>query len=83
MADRTRALCQNCLRLHLLCDLIPDANAPPGLCPTCGGQCCSCGGCLGSVEALAARQWDAFPWQDAGMADRAISWTPDGGLVAR
>jgi hypothetical protein len=46
------ALCQDCLRLHLVCDLIPDGNDPPGLCPVCRGQCCDCTACMSEAAAL-------------------------------
>jgi hypothetical protein len=47
------ALCQGCLRVHRVCDLVPDDNDPPGLCPICAGQTCSCRDCIASIDALA------------------------------
>lgn len=44
--DPIVALCQDCLRLHDVADLVPDDNDPPGLCPRCGGQTCNCLLCL-------------------------------------
>jgi hypothetical protein len=74
------ALCQDCCRLHPICNLTPDDNDPPGLCPVCGGSCCNCAGCLSSVEALSTGNWS-----DAGLRahtkQRVVRWTSDGGLV--
>jgi hypothetical protein len=36
------ALCQGCLRVHRLCDLVPSDNKPPGLCSICGQMTCDC-----------------------------------------
>jgi hypothetical protein len=71
-------LCQDCLRVHQVCDLIPSDNFPPGLCPACGGQTCGCGDCIASIDALARRDWDRTVLQ---KHVRPASWTPDGGLV--
>jgi hypothetical protein len=76
----SEALCQGCCRLHLVCDLIPDPNDPPGLCPSCRGQTCNCWGCLGSVAALKRGDW-AHAGLQPHAAARAVSWTPDGGLA--
>jgi hypothetical protein len=78
----------DCGRLHQLAALIPDANCPPGLCPVCAGpnsgmaMLCAADG--PQVTALAAGDWhsDAAFLQPHAAA-RAISWTPDGGLVMR
>lgn len=46
MLNPTVALCQDCLRIQPLASLIPSDNDPPGLCPACGGQTCSCESCM-------------------------------------
>jgi hypothetical protein len=83
------ALCQDCLRLIRRCDLIPHANYPPGLCPHCQaegrlGQTCDDRCCVGSAHlaALTAGDWARTGLQPHAAA-RAVSWTPDGGLVRR
>jgi hypothetical protein len=74
------ALCQDCLRLQPLASLVPDANDPPGLCPACGGQTCDCPACLASVAELERGNWFGL---QSHAAQRAISWSPEGGLVLR
>ena len=77
------ALCQGCCRLHPIAALIPDANHPgTGMCPICGAEACHCRGCLASVAALVAGDWEAARLQPH-AARRAISWTADGGLIMR
>jgi hypothetical protein len=73
------ALCQDCLRLVPVCDLVPDANNPPGLCP-CGGQTCMCEFCAAGAQAMAAGDWRGLQPE---AQRHAVSWTPDGGLVCR
>jgi hypothetical protein len=72
------ALCQGCLRVHRVCDLVPSDNFPTGLCPVCGGSACSCGDCIACIDALARGDWDRTLLQER---VRPASWTPDGGLV--
>jgi hypothetical protein len=72
------ALCQDCLRVHRLCELVPCDNEPPGLCPVCTGATCDCPDCVASIDALALGEWDRARLQDH---IRPVSWSPDGGLV--
>jgi hypothetical protein len=72
------ALCQGCLRVHRLCDLVPSDNKPPGLCSICGQMTCDCPDCIASIDALVQGDWDRVPLQDH---IRPVSWSPDGGLV--
>jgi hypothetical protein len=76
------ALCGGCLRLHRICDLIPDENNPPGFCPVCGEEACCCPFCASSeaLARLAAGDWSAL---QPHAAATALSWTPEGGIVHR
>jgi hypothetical protein len=76
------AMCQDCGRAHPLEALIPDANEPPGLCPVCRGAACTCSNCQEGLSALARGDWWNANLQ-LHAALRAISWTPEGGLVLR
>jgi hypothetical protein len=76
------ALCQGCLRVHPVEALIPCANDPPGLCPTCGDQTCSCEGCLESIPFLEKGEWASANIQPRHLP-HIVSWTTDGGLVLR
>lgn len=77
----THALCQGpCLRLVPVCDLIPDDNDPPGLCPHCGGETCNSPFCLAGAQAKAAGDWRGLQPE---AQRRALAWTPSGGLVLR
>lgn len=51
MSEPVVAMCQDCLRLLDVGDLVP-GRYPPGLCPHCGGQTCSCDGCLDTAMDL-------------------------------
>jgi hypothetical protein len=82
-----KALCQDCVRLVRRSELIPHDNYPPGLCPFCQaagrlGQTCDCPFCLDPhrLAALASGDWPRAGLQPHAAA-RAVSWTPDGGLV--
>jgi hypothetical protein len=46
-----KALCQGSCGLVDVADLIPDANDPPGRCPSCGGQTCQCSFCGETAQA--------------------------------
>jgi hypothetical protein len=76
------AVCQSCARVHPIGALIPDANYPPGLCPVCGGDTCDCEACLSSIQYLTMGAWDRSPLEPQ-VANRAVAWTADGGLVLR
>jgi predicted Fe-S protein YdhL (DUF1289 family) len=81
VTHRTRqAMCQNCTRTHLVCELLPDETFPLGLCPTCGGSCWDCPGCMRAAMEFAAGEWSGL---QPHARQRAISWTPEGGLVER
>jgi len=72
------ALCQNCLRIHLVTTLIPDDNDPPGRCPTCDGQTCSCDTCMADAADLRDGLFDEInvkPWL------RVVAWTADDGAT--
>lgn len=52
---RRWALCQNGCGLIDQTRLIPDADDPPGRCPTCKGQSCDCYSCLSEGVAVLAQ----------------------------
>lgn len=52
------ALCQDGCGLRPIAALTPCENDPPGLCDSCRGQTCNCGGCM--AEAMAELRWIIF-----------------------
>jgi hypothetical protein len=76
------ALCQDCLRLWAFDQLVKDENDPPGLCPTCKGQTCHCGGCMRTVRCLADGDF-ANPVGGLLRPDKIASWSPEAGVVFR
>lgn len=53
---RVFALCGDCLQVHDVDRLVPDDNSPPGRCPDCGGDCCSCEGCMARLLGLTVEE---------------------------
>jgi hypothetical protein len=80
------ALCQGCLRIWEVVDLLPSEDNPPGLCPVCvndrkDGQTCDCEGCMHTARLLAAGDIaEASRGMRPGLT--LIAWSPECGGVA-
>jgi hypothetical protein len=72
------ALCQDCLRVIPLDQLVPDANDPPGRCPHCGGSTCTCEACVYNMVDLRAGRFDRIamkPWL------KVVAWSEHDGAT--
>ncbi|HYC64808.1 MAG TPA: hypothetical protein VEC14_08770 [Reyranellaceae bacterium] len=73
-------LCQDCLRVLDVGDLVPAENDPPGHCPQCGGQACECEMCLGAIRSLRLGHYACVPLQDGRVI---VRWSgKDGAVIA-